>query len=147
MEQPPLFALKMRVAAFTGATTGHERSLRMRIILSRTATWNFLAKYNSQQIDKKRRATLASVKHASESTLEGLSAFLDRLRSIDGLVEKRPGVFYRRSKAFLHFHEDPSGIFVDIRLNIDDPFTRLPVTTRSQQSELISTIKRALQPE
>ena len=87
------------------------------------------------------------MKHASESTLEGLSAFLDRLRSIDGLVEKRPGVFYRRSKAFLHFHEDPSGIFVDIRLNIDDPFTRLPVTTRSQQSELITTIKRALRPE
>jgi hypothetical protein len=87
------------------------------------------------------------VKHASEFTLEGLSALLDRLRSIDGLVEKRPGVFYRRSKAFLHFHEDPSGIFVDIRLNIDDPFTRLPVTTRSQQSELITTIKRALRPE
>lgn len=97
--------------------------------------------------DTERRATLASVKHASESTLEGLSAFLDRLRSIDGLVEKRPGVFYRRSKAFLHFHEDPSEIFVDIRVKIDDPFTRRPVTTRSQQSELVSTIMRALQPE
>ena len=87
------------------------------------------------------------MKHASESTLEGLSAFLDRLRSIDGLVEKRPGVFNRRSKSFLHFHEDASGIFVDIRVNIDDPFTRRPVTTRSQQSELITTIKRALRPE
>jgi len=87
------------------------------------------------------------VKHASESTLEGLSALLDRLRSIDGLVEKRPGVFYRRSKAFLHFHEDRSGIFVDIRVRIEDPFTRLPVTTRGQQSELVSTITRALQPE
>jgi hypothetical protein len=72
---------------------------------------------------------------------------LDRLRSIDGLVEKRPGVFYRRSKAFLHFHEDPSGIFVDIRINVDEPFTRLPVSTRGQQSELVSTITRALQPE
>jgi hypothetical protein len=87
------------------------------------------------------------VKHASESTLEGLSTLLDRLRSIDGLVEKRPGVFYRRSKAFLHFHEDPSGIFVDIRINVDEPFTRLPVSTRGQQSELVSTITCALQPE
>ncbi len=94
-----------------------------------------------------RRATLASVKHASESTLEGLSAFLDQLRSVDGLVEKRPGVFYRRSKAFLHFHEDPSGIFVDIRLMINDPFNRVPVTTRSQQSELIATIHQALRSE
>ena len=97
--------------------------------------------------DKVRRATLASVKHASESTLEGLSALLDRLRSIDGLVEKRPGVFYRRSKAFLHFHEDPSGIFVDIRVNVEDPFIRLPVTTRGQQSALVTTITRALHPE
>lgn len=87
------------------------------------------------------------MKHASESTLEGLSALLDQLRSIDGLVEKRPGVFYRRSKTFLHFHEDPSGFFVDIRVRIDDPFTRLPVTTRGQQSELVSTIMRALQTE
>jgi hypothetical protein len=84
------------------------------------------------------------VKHASESTLEGLSTLLEQLRSIDGLVEKRPGVFYRRSKAFLHFHEDPSGLFVDLRLAVTEPFTRLPVTTRRQQTELVATIKHAL---
>jgi hypothetical protein len=87
------------------------------------------------------------MKHATASTLEELSALLERLRSIDGLVEKRPGVFYRRSKAFLHFHEDPSGIFVDLRLKVTDPFTRLPMTTRRQQTELVATITRALRSQ
>jgi hypothetical protein len=84
------------------------------------------------------------VKHASESTLETLDDLLGRLRSFEGLVEKGPGVFYRKSKAFLHFHEDPKGIFVDVRLRSDDPFTRLPVTAPHQQATLVSKIERAL---
>jgi hypothetical protein len=83
------------------------------------------------------------MKHASHETLVGLASLLDRLRSMDGLVEKRPGVFYRKSKAFLHFHEDPAGLFVDVRFLLDEPFTRLPVTTPSQQSALIKKIERA----
>jgi hypothetical protein len=84
------------------------------------------------------------MKHATESTLEGLNDLLERLRSIDGMVEKRPGVFYRRSKAFLHFHEDPAGIFVDVRLRASEPFTRQEVTTRRQQSALVALVKDAL---
>jgi hypothetical protein len=84
------------------------------------------------------------VKHASQSTLDGLSELLDRLRSIEGLVEKRPGVFYRRSKAFLHFHEDPAGIFADLRLRSDDPFIRLRVTSEAERSEIIAKIERSL---
>jgi hypothetical protein len=113
-------------------------------VLCRTAT--IFTRRQSQQIVEHARCTLASVKHASQSTLEGMSAFLDQLRSIEGLVEKSPGVFYRRSKAFMHFHEDPSGVFADLRLNIDDPFTRLPVTTRRQRAELVATIRRTLHP-
>jgi hypothetical protein len=84
------------------------------------------------------------VKHASQSTLVELSELLDHLRSIEGLVEKRPGVFYRRSKAFLHFHEDPAGIFVDLRLRSDDPFIRLRVTSGAERSDLIAKIERSL---
>jgi len=51
----------------------------------------------------------------------GLTSLLTRIRSIDGLVEKSPGVFYRKSKAFLHFHEDPEGPFVDVRIHVDEP--------------------------
>jgi hypothetical protein len=88
--------------------------------------------------------TLASMQHASEETLKRLTLLLGQLRAMDGLVEKRPGVFYSKSKAFLHFHEDPAGIFVDVRLRTDDPFTRLPVTSRRQQSALVTDIKQAL---
>lgn len=84
------------------------------------------------------------MKHASEATLKELTPLLERIRSMDGLVEKRPGVFYRKSKAFMHFHEDPEGLFVDVRLDFDEPFTRLPVTTSRQRSALISSVRRAL---
>ena len=84
------------------------------------------------------------MKHASEETLKVLTSLLTRIRSMDGLVEKRPGVFYRKSKAFVHFHEDPEGLFVDVRTHDDQPFTRLPVTTSRQQSALIEMIRRAL---
>ena len=84
------------------------------------------------------------MKHASTEALMGLTSLLTQIRSIDVLVEKSPGVFYRRSKAFLHFHEDSEGLFVDVRLHVDEPFTRLPVTTSRQQSALVSDIRRAL---
>jgi hypothetical protein len=84
------------------------------------------------------------MKHASESALDDLGSLLERLRSFDGIVEKSPGVFYRKSKAFLHFHEDPKGLFVDVRLKADEPFSRLPVSTTIQQSTLISKVQRAL---
>jgi len=84
------------------------------------------------------------MKHASESTLQELTALLERLRSFDGLTERRPGVFYRKTKAFMHFHEDPTGLFVDVRLKVDEPFTRLPVSTTTQQSALLSKVERAL---
>jgi hypothetical protein len=84
------------------------------------------------------------MEHASESTLLELTSLLERLRSFEGLVEKRPGVFYRKTKAFLHFHEDPKGLFVDVRLKADEPFARLPVTTSNQQSALIAKVERAL---
>jgi len=91
-------------------------------------------------------ATLASMRHASDETLLRLTPLLEQLRSLEGLVEKRPGVFYRRSKAFLHFHDDPEGFFADVRLRFEDPFTRLPVTTRNQQTALVTEIKHALAP-
>ena len=47
------------------------------------------------------------MKHAGPSALAEMDALLGELRKLEGLTERRPGVFYRRSRAFLHFHEDP----------------------------------------
>lgn len=57
----------------------------------------------------------SALKHAGSNALALLHGLLDDIRLRNGLVEKKPGVFYRKNKAFLHFHEDPAGMFMDIR--------------------------------
>lgn len=66
------------------------------------------------------------MKHAGADTLRQLEPLLRRLRSIPKLVERKPGTFYLRSSAFLHFHEDPAGVFADIKLN-GTSFERMPL--------------------
>jgi hypothetical protein len=80
------------------------------------------------------------VKHAGSATLARLEGFLDGLRNLPGLFERRPGTFYRKSKAFLHFHEDSAGIFVDVRLDGDD-FERFSVNTSQEQLALLDRIR------
>ena len=57
------------------------------------------------------------MKHASTQVLDTLAPLLERLRAIPGLRERKPGTFYLRSGAFLHFHEDPAGLFADVKLD------------------------------
>jgi hypothetical protein len=82
------------------------------------------------------------VRHATPAGLERISDLLETLREVDGLVERTPGVFYRRSRAFLHFHEDPTGLFADVRLAGDD-FVRFRVTTRSEQASFLRKVRGA----
>jgi hypothetical protein len=57
---------------------------------------------------------------------------------VPGLTEKSRGVFYTGSKAFLHFHEDPSGMHADVRLA--DDFVRYRVESAEEQQALLSLI-------
>ena len=57
-------------------------------------------------------------------------------------MEKTHGVFYFRSKAFLHFHEDPSGLHADVRLGAD--FSRFRVETAEERDALLERIGAAL---
>jgi hypothetical protein len=82
------------------------------------------------------------VRHAREAALDELEPLLSQLRTLTELVEKKRGVFYRRSKAFLHFHEDPSGLHADLRLTTD--FERFRVQTLAEQRELLKKVKRCL---
>ena len=85
---------------------------------------------------------MASMKHAGPATLAHISPLLEELRSRSVLREARPGVFYLKSRAFLHFHDDPSGVFADVRLSGD--FVRLAVTSSSQQAVLLDQIDGCL---
>jgi hypothetical protein len=82
------------------------------------------------------------MKHAGSEALRGLVGLLGQIRAKDGLKEKKPGIFYRKSKAFLHFHEDPAGLFAD--LNAGAGFDRYPVNTEREWAALLSKIDRAI---
>jgi hypothetical protein len=87
------------------------------------------------------------MKHASLATLQQLEPLLIRIRGIAGLVERKPGTFYRRSSAFLHFHEDAAGIFADVKLNGVE-FERLPVSNDQQRAafwHVLASACKALQ--
>ena len=62
------------------------------------------------------------------------------LRELPGLTEKSRGTFYRGSRAFLHFHEDPSGHHVDVRLGAD--FERFRVQTKAEQRSVLTKVRR-----
>ena len=83
------------------------------------------------------------MKHAGSEALSSLKPLLDALREHRGLVEKSPGCFYLRSGAFLHFHEDPAGLFADVKED-SSAFARYRVTTRAEQRTFLARVKRAL---
>lgn len=83
------------------------------------------------------------MKHAGPQTLAALGPLLSEIRGQPGLVERTPGAFYRRSRAYLHFHEDAAGcVFADIKLD-GAAFTRLRVTTAAEQRQLLALVAQA----
>jgi hypothetical protein len=80
------------------------------------------------------------VRHITDAGLDRLEPVLDEVRRVDGLVERKRGTYYRKSRAFLHFHEDGEDIYADVRLGGDD-FERVRVTTASEQRRLVARIR------
>jgi hypothetical protein len=78
------------------------------------------------------------VKHATNPALDRLEPLLARLRRHDRLKEKSRGVFYFKSKAVLHFHEDPAGLFADFRTSGD--WQRFAVNTAAERTMLLRTV-------
>jgi hypothetical protein len=85
------------------------------------------------------------VKHATDEALDALTSLLREVRALALLREKKRGVFYLKSKAFLHFHEDPKGLFADLRTG--SQWRRLQVTTRAQQKTLLAKVRSVLRQE
>jgi len=84
------------------------------------------------------------MRHATEADLDRLEPLLVRLRTIEGLTERKRGLFQRRSKAFLHFHGDGDDLYADVRLSED--FVRQPVTTPADQEALVAAVEAHLSP-
>jgi hypothetical protein len=84
------------------------------------------------------------MKHAGTDTLALLSELLVELRQRTILKEKSVRIFYLRSVAFLHFHDDPAGIFADVKLD-PNGYSRVSVTTRAEQKALLRKIDQRLE--
>ena len=54
------------------------------------------------------------MKHATQKTLEMINPILEQLRK-SGLKEKGFGKFYKASQAYVHFHEDATGVYADVK--------------------------------
>jgi hypothetical protein len=85
------------------------------------------------------------MKHAGPQALDRLEPLIARIRELPGLAEKARGVFYRKSRAFLHFHEDPKGLFADIRIEGED-FERIDVTGPDGAERLVAMARACLEP-
>jgi len=82
------------------------------------------------------------MKHASAATLHRIERLLAELRALPGLKERSAGTFYRGGTAFLHFHEDPAGIFADVKVGRD--WTRRPVNSETARARLVRDARRLL---
>jgi hypothetical protein len=78
------------------------------------------------------------MKHAGETCLKELAPLLETIRKLDGLKEKTTGGFYRKSNASLHFHEEPAGIFADVR--VGEKREHLCVTTQADRKKFADCV-------
>jgi len=83
------------------------------------------------------------MRHPRPGELDALEPLLGQFRTMQGLVEKTPGAFYRKSKAFLHFHIDGDDYYADVRLGGPE-FERMRVTTKAEQRTLVVAVRKAL---
>ena len=84
------------------------------------------------------------MRHARAEALDRLEPLLQALRALPHLRERSRGVFYSRGRAVLHFHEDPAGLFADVRGPGDPEFQRIDVTQDAGRAELLGWVSGQL---
>ena len=83
------------------------------------------------------------MKHATSETFARIPELLEAIAQyVPPLKEKKKGTFYYKSSAFLHFHDDPSGIFADLKVNKE--WVRYDVTSKKDWPLLMSQIEQQL---
>jgi hypothetical protein len=78
------------------------------------------------------------MRHARAEALDTLEPFLADLRAFAFMTERQRGVFYRGARAWLHFHEDPSGLFADVKHGGD--WVRFDVTGAAGRDALLAVL-------
>lgn len=76
------------------------------------------------------------MRHARAEALDALANLLEAIRAYDVLQERTPGSFYYKRKGFLHFHEDPAGLFADVKCGQD--WERMRASTASERRAVLA---------
>ena len=71
--------------------------------------------------------------------LDLLEEVLVAVRDYPDVKERKRGAFYRKSAGFLHFHEDPAGLFADLK--VGGEWERFRVSTAEEQQVLLARIE------
>ena len=78
---------------------------------------------------------------AEAEALQKLLPVLRQLREIKGVQETRPGIFYARRDAFIHFHDEGGMLHADLKKAGGSGFDRYPLDTPAQQRKLVEEAK------
>jgi DNA-binding transcriptional MocR family regulator len=81
------------------------------------------------------------MKHAGEAALDTIEDLLAAARSYRALTERKRGIFYRKSVAWLHFHEDPAGMFADLKGA--SGWSRMRVTTAAEKRRFVAALQKS----
>ena len=80
--------------------------------------------------------------HADDDALKRLLPLLRQLREVKGLREVRPGIFYLRGAAFIHFHDEAGVLVADLKKPGGSGFDRYRVDAPPGQRKLVDDAKR-----
>jgi hypothetical protein len=84
------------------------------------------------------------MRHARDQDLDRLEPLLAQIRTVAPLLkEKKRGVFYLKGRSFLHFHEDPKGLFADVGAGDGKDFERLQVDAPAGAVALLARVAAA----
>ena len=83
------------------------------------------------------------MRHAGAAALDRLDGLLQQVRRRHPqLKERKRGAFYRGGRGWLHFHEDPAGLFADLK--VADEWVRLPVNAATERAALLRRLEETL---
>ena len=83
------------------------------------------------------------MKHAGPAAIEALAPLLTEIRrDLPGIIEEKPGTFYRKGQGLLHFHEDPAGFFADLK--IAGEWRRFPVNHPRDTATFLNAWRRTV---
>ena len=78
---------------------------------------------------------------AGSEALQKLLPVLRQLREIKGVREERPGIFYARREAFIHFHDEDGRLHADLKKPGGSGFDRYPLDSAAEQRKLVEDAK------